>query len=90
MPGIPMTGREVLDRYFLEVRCKLLEIAATLDRIDRAGGEPGDVRHKLIDRALRTLLEDADDRAERVQMIFSRDYDPRWVDSFAPLQTKTT
>jgi hypothetical protein len=83
-----MTAREVLDRYYFEVRCKLLEIAATLDRIDRAGGEPSDNRRKTIDRALNTLLEDTDDRAERIQMIFSRDYDPRWIDGFAPLQTK--
>ncbi len=27
---------EVLDRDFLEARCKILELAATLDRIDRA------------------------------------------------------
>ncbi len=27
---------EVLDHDFLEARCKILEIAATLDRIDRA------------------------------------------------------
>ena len=27
---------DVLDHDFLETRCKILEIAATLDRIDRA------------------------------------------------------
>ncbi len=29
---------EVLERDFLEARCKILEIAAILDRIDRAAG----------------------------------------------------
>ena len=34
----PRDAMDVLDRDFLETRCKILEIAATLDRIDRAPG----------------------------------------------------
>ena len=30
-----LTAGEVVDTYFLEVRCALLELAATLDRYDR-------------------------------------------------------
>ena len=31
---------EVLDHDFLETRCKILEVAAMLDRIDRAPARP--------------------------------------------------
>ena len=31
-----LTAEKVLDKYCLEVRCMLIEIAATLDRHDRA------------------------------------------------------
>ena len=33
---------DVLDRDFLEARCKILEIAAILDRIDRAPARHGE------------------------------------------------
>jgi hypothetical protein len=33
---IPLDATEVLNREFLEIRAKLLEIAAALDRLDRA------------------------------------------------------
>ena len=32
----PWTAAQVLDAYFLETRARLLEIAANLDRVDRA------------------------------------------------------
>ena len=70
-----MTAKAVLDREMLEVRARLIEVAATLDRIAR-GEEPGDVaddpRLAKIREALGVLAEpDGDDRAARVQMIFS-------------------
>ena len=37
-----LTPRQVLDKYFLDTRCMLLEIAATLDRHDAACGRAGD------------------------------------------------
>ena len=81
--SVPMTSPQVLNRYFLEMRCKVLEVAASLDRTDRAGGAAGDgsdPRLVQLRRAIRVLLEDRPGRAERVQMIFSRDYDPEWRD----------
>lgn len=79
--SIPMTAREVVNRYFLEMRCKVLEVAASLDRIDRAGS-PDDVtsdpRLLQLRRAVRVLLEDGPGRAEKVQQVFSRSYDPNW------------
>jgi hypothetical protein len=71
----------VLDHDFLETRCKILEIAAILDRIDRAParhGEPPDPRLGQLRRAVEALLEPGPGRAETVQCIFSLEYDPSW------------
>ena len=38
----PIPGDEVIGRYFLEHRAKLIDIAAFLDRVERAGGDEGD------------------------------------------------
>ena len=70
---------EVLDREFLEVRAKILELAAALDRLDRAvGALPTDERHGRIARGLAELQTSQLGRAERVQQIFSLGFDPRW------------
>ena len=85
MNSSPMNASEVLERWFLETRSKLLDIAANLDRIDRAPGGPvRDPRRAGIDEALRVLLGPGPERAEKVQMIFSREYEPDWIDD-APL-----
>jgi len=76
----PMTASEVFERWFLETRSKLLDVAANLDRADRAGGTVNDPRRAAVDEALRILLGPGQDRAERIQMIFSREYDPDWLD----------
>ena len=75
---------QVLDRDFLEIRCKILEIAADLDRIDRAPARPGDhpdPRLGHIRQALQALLEPGPDRAETIQLIFSLTYDSAWRSS---------
>jgi hypothetical protein len=72
---------EVLDRDFLETRCRILEIAAALDRLDRAkggGGELPDRRLAQLRQAMEALLEPGPGRAETVQRVFSLDYDPDW------------
>jgi hypothetical protein len=72
-----LTPEEVLDHHYLEVRCKLLEIAAVFDRFQRAdGGDPlasGDQRLERCAQALALLKESgaAPDRAERISLIFS-------------------
>lgn len=60
-----MTRQQVLDLYFLEARCKLIEIAAFMDRVDRSEGE-GDFRLKAFRDALRLLSSEAPDRAAQV------------------------
>lgn len=71
-----LTAREVLDRYFLDSRCQLLEIAATLDRHDRAAagqGTPHDPRREKIARALEILADRTapPERAETLLRLFS-------------------
>lgn len=72
-----LTPSKVLDHYYLDTRCMLIEIAATLDRYDRAarleGTTAADDRLDQIYQAL-TLLADresADDRSERLLNLFS-------------------
>ena len=72
---------EVVDHDFLEARCKILELAAMLDRIDRAParhGEHPDARLSQLRQAIEALLEPGPGRAETVQRIFSLVYDPNW------------
>lgn len=76
-----MSAEQIFERWFLETRSKLLDIAANLDRIDRApGGRIDDPRRAGIEEALRVLLGPGPDRAERIQMIFSREYDADWME----------
>ena len=76
-----MNANQVLDRHYLEVRAKLLEVAATLDRIDRAGGSAveDDPRMGQLLAGLKILQEASSaDRAEQIQHLFSRPYDEQW------------
>ena len=82
--SIPMTAANVLDREFLEMRAKVLELAASLDRMARAAGDVGeDSRLRKLKQAMQVVVsEDREDRAEQVQQIFSREYDPNWRQDF--------
>lgn len=78
-----MTKTQVLDREFLLVRAKILEIAAALDRIDRAEGDlPQTDQRQLLDKGIEELLKDSPDRAEAVQLLFSREYQSAWREDF--------
>ena len=76
---IPMTAPQILNREFLEMRTRILDLAAALDRLDR-GGESveDDSRLNKLFEAIDVLREDKGDRAEQVQLIFSRPYDDDW------------
>lgn len=68
-----MTRQQVLDLYFMDARCKLIEIAAFMDRFDRAtdskeGGE--DFRMTEFRKALREL-DAKTARAEKVLLALS-------------------
>jgi len=77
----PLPAAQALERYFLEARCKLLELAAILDRIGRGANATSvaeDPRLEKIRQALEVLHDRSGGRAERIQQIFSLDYDPTW------------
>ena len=69
---IPMSAAGVLDREFPGIRSGLIELAAALDRVDRAGGAAaGDPRWLQIRRSLDILATGAAGRAEGIEMLFS-------------------
>ena len=68
----PLSKRAVVDRYFLEHRAKVIDIAAFLDRVDRAQGEgEGDFRVKALEACCRVLLDGKPERARRVLELLS-------------------
>lgn len=74
---------EVLDQEFLPLRAKILEIAAGLDRMDRGvGSVASESRRAQIQAAIQILLRPEDDRAEQVQLIFSRQFNDDWREEF--------
>lgn len=92
-----MTQAQVIfDENFLSIRAKLIEVAAALDRIDRAAdvtsgaAAPGqalenDPRRARVEEAISLLLQGATDpgeRAKTLQQLFSRGYEPAWREQF--------
>ncbi len=72
---------QVLDREFLDIRCRVIDIAAAMDRIDRAEGRVeahADPRMVRLKNAIALLVGESPSRAERVQLMFSDEYDPNW------------
>lgn len=65
-----MTRQQVLDLYFLDARSKLVDLAAFLDRVDRAEGE-GDFRLDAFREALTHLRSTQSGRAEQVLVSLS-------------------
>ena len=78
MPPL-LSAPQILNREFLEIRCKILELAAALDRLERADGSVDeDPRMARLREALSLVLDQHRDRAEQVQMVFSREYSDDW------------
>lgn len=65
-----LNRQQVLDLYFMEARCKLIELAAFLDRVDRAPGE-ADFRLAAFREAMKELDSGEASRAERTLLAFS-------------------
>jgi len=65
-----MNRQQLLDLYYLEARSKLIDLAAFLDRLDRAPGE-ADFRLTAFMGALSQLQPGERSRAERVLSILS-------------------
>ena len=85
--SIPMNSQQVLDREYLEIRGKILEVAASLDRLDRAAGDvTQDPRMALVHKGLQIALQSngtqGDSRAKQIQLLFSREYADSWRHEF--------
>ena len=77
------TAPQLLDREFLTIRARLIDLASALDRLARGEGSvQDDPRWGQIDRALAALRRPGDDRTEELQLIFSRPYDDGWQEKF--------
>jgi hypothetical protein len=85
MASCPLTQQQLIDEYFIEHRTKILDIAAFLDRFDRASAHDAedDFRIVAFRRALAALLDpqarvpsdsQALTRMQAVQLLLS---DPR-------------
>lgn len=71
-PGCPLTGTQIVDEYFIENRTRLLEIAAFLDRLDRADRECADNDFRMqVFRDAVDALATPGDRVNRIQMLLS-------------------
>ena len=90
--SIPLTSNQVVDRYFLEHRAKALDIAAFLDRFDRAATAEGvatsatttNVRVGALAAALDLVRDGQPDRARRMLELWS----DHSVDPIASAHTK--
>jgi hypothetical protein len=79
---------QVVQEEFLVARAKILELAAILDRIDRAARDSMDsslddlkvdsVPVQLLAKGIAILQEPELHRAKRVQELMSRPYDSDW------------
>ena len=78
----------VLDREFLQIRTRLLDLAAALDRLERSDAQASaDPRMALIREGLRLLSDSAASpkdpsaraaKAAAMQLLFSLPYDDDW------------
>jgi hypothetical protein len=68
-------GQEFLEAQYLQMRARILSLAADLDRIERAAGGAAlleaDPRVQKLRRAMKLVLDERHNRAEQVQMLFS-------------------
>ena len=69
----------------MTLRARLLDVAALLDRLERASGnQPIDDLTELPVRAIQELLVEGNaDRVDRILRLYSREYDPAWQERFA-------
>ena len=69
----PLSQQRLIEEYFMEIRAKILDIAAFLDRMDRSsdGNAEDDFRMVAMWQALQALDKHTSNRAFAIQMIFS-------------------
>ena len=67
----PMNRTQVVDAYFMEHRARILDLAAFLDRVDRAGPGADDFRMQAVRAAVAILGDGRPERARRVLELLS-------------------
>ena len=78
----PSSEPSHLDREYLPIRAKILEIGAALDRVQRASAKDlGDARWHQLQAGIRLLQSEDPERAKQVQLLFSRPYEEQWRES---------
>jgi hypothetical protein len=80
-PLKPTPTKALLEQQFLEIRCKILDLAAQLDRLQRGGdleAIKGDPKWTRIQKGIAILANDQPAKAQSVQELFSLQYDPEW------------
>jgi hypothetical protein len=65
-----MTRTQVLDLYFMDARSKLIDLAAFIDRVERATGKE-DFRMRAFREALAELSGKEKEKAKQVLLAFS-------------------
>ena len=61
----PMSATELLDRYYLDMRCHVLELASAFDRIERAHDADkaiNDMRYKRLMESFDILRQNGTER----------------------------
>ncbi len=74
-------AQAVLAQEYLTTRSRILDVAAALDRIDRAPEtptHPPDPRLGVLRQAVAALAEPGPGRVETLLHLFSLPYDPAW------------
>lgn len=85
VPKVPMphSAEQILQQEFLLARARILELAATLDRIERAEGQVAEhPQMRQLRQGFEILTSTSDERAQQVQLLFSRQYSEDWRREF--------
>ena len=73
------SAQQIVAEDFMIARARIVELAATLDRIERATGDVDDSKNmQLLMQGMHILCDDEVEKAKRVQLLMSRQYDPQW------------
>ena len=76
---VERSAQQIIVDEFMIARSKIVELAATLDRIERAAGDVEESRNmQLLVQGMHILCDDEVEKAKRVQLLMSRQYDPQW------------
>ena len=81
----PLSKQAVLDLYFVEARARLIDLAAFLDRVERAPGE-ADYRLAALRAAIVEMDRQPDGTSERAKSVLLALSDP----TTEPLAAATT